>query len=413
MIKVHFHSDCGYFAGCENMLPPLFSKLMNHPEFQVTFSYRYSSKYEEGLRRRVVQPVCEFPRIYPNFGDPSKYPEWLPSLFQGVLIRIWALLCVPILMAYQVLDLFLLFRRLKPAVLHVNNGGYPAAPSARAAIIAGKFSRIPLKIMVVNNMAQNYRSIYRVMDYPVDCLVSYFTDVFITGSKSAMSRLIEILKLPQSKTIVIPNGIMGSTSSSVHSSQPENTISDFIGTTFAVIAELVPRKGHIYLFKAIATLRDSKIIEPSQFRLLVVGDGPLTSELKKYIIGNRLEKFVFFEGYMNDIYTSLEKIDVVVLPSIAYEDFPYVILEGMSMMKPIIGSRIAGIPEQIDHEITGLLVAPGNDRELAKAIEVLHTQPLLRAQMGRNGKQKFLANFTSAIATDNYMKLYSSITKHK
>jgi glycosyltransferase involved in cell wall biosynthesis len=117
---------------------------------------------------------------------------------------------------------------------------------------------------------------------------------------------------------------------------------------------------------------------------------------------------VFFKGYLDDIYEFLESIDVVILPSIGYEDFPYVVLEGMSMAKPIIGSFVAGIPEQIDDQVTGLLVSPKNVKELARAIEILHSQPLTRKIMGTKGREKFLATFTSKIAVEKYCQLYRS-----
>ena len=391
------------------MLPPLFSELSKDSGFQLSFSYRYSLKYEKGLRKRIPLLVPEFPRYYPYFSGPSKHPGLLPRLFRGVFLRLWVLIGVPILVLYEILDLFFLLKKLKPDVLHVNNGGYPAAPSARAAIIAGKLSGVPLKIMVVNNMAQDYRSLYRFCDYPLDRVVAHFTDYFVTGSQCAMNQLIDVLNLSSNKTIVIPNGITGPETDLNFSSVSFNTSHDFAGVTFAIIAELVPRKGHIHLLKAIAELRDSQHITPNKFRLLVAGDGYLSSELESYILENGLEEFVFFVGYLDNIYGFLENIDVLVLPSVGYEDFPYVVLEAMSMMKPIIGSRVAGIPEQIDHGINGLLVNPGNHLELAEAIETLYSQPSLRESMGKYGNKKFLANFTVKIATEKYLKLYSRL----
>jgi glycosyltransferase involved in cell wall biosynthesis len=407
VIRVHFHSDCGYFAGCENMLPPLFTKLSDDSRFQLTFSYRYSSKYVEGLKKKIQKPVLEFPRNYPNFDDQSTYPKWIPRFFRSLLIRSWLLFGGPILFVYETLNLYKLFYKLKPEVLHVNNGVYPGAPSARAAIIAGKLSRIPLKIMVVNNLALDYRSIHRIMDYPVDYLVSKFTDIFVTGSHSAMARLVEILKLPSNKTTVIPNGISPPISSPVEKLQSQESHTDFAGTTFAVIGELVPRKGHIYLLQAILLLKNSGVIQPHKFRLLVAGEGPIFSELKDFVKENSLEELVFFLGYIDNFVELLPKFDVVVLPSIAFEDFPYVVLEAMSVAKPVIGTYIAGIPEQIDHEITGILVSPKNVTDLAQAIELLHTQPFMRKALGDKGKEKFLAHFTSVKAVDKYLELYS------
>ena len=82
-----------------------------------------------------------------------------------------------------------------PDVLHINNGGYPAALSARAAAIAGRLAGVDKIIMVVNNMAVDYHRLSRRFDYPFDRLVVRSVDRFITGSEAASRRLSAVLWL--------------------------------------------------------------------------------------------------------------------------------------------------------------------------------------------------------------------------
>jgi len=55
--KIHFHSDCPFFAGCENMLVNLFNDSMLTRQYDLSFSYRYSHQYELGVRQRMPQSI--------------------------------------------------------------------------------------------------------------------------------------------------------------------------------------------------------------------------------------------------------------------------------------------------------------------------------------------------------------------
>ena len=64
----------------------------------------------------------------------------------------------------------------------------------------------------------------------------------------------------------------------------------------------------------------------------------------------------------------INAFDFIILPSISHEDFPNVVVEAFSLGKPVIGSKIAGKPQQIYHEINGILVSPKKVEELTCAI---------------------------------------------
>lgn len=82
---------------------------------------------------------------------------------------------------------------MKPDILHINNGGYPAAQSALAAAIAGNISGVPKVVMVINNMAMDYKHYSRWIDYPLDRIFVACVNVFITGSSQAAQKLKSVL----------------------------------------------------------------------------------------------------------------------------------------------------------------------------------------------------------------------------
>jgi glycosyltransferase involved in cell wall biosynthesis len=88
-----------------------------------------------------------------------------------------------------------------------------------------------------------------------------------------------------------------------------------------------------------------------------------------------------------------QRADICVVPSMLYESFSYTCAQTMAAGKPVVASRIGGIPETVDDGMTGLLVAPGDSDELADAIIRLAREPARREQMGRAGREKVAREF--------------------
>jgi len=78
----------------------------------------------------------------------------------------------------------------------------------------------------------------------------------------------------------------------------------------------------------------------------------------------------------------------LVFPGRWFEGFPNVITHAMAAGKPVIASRLGGVPEIVAHEKTGLLFKPGNISELCRSIQRLYDNPGLCARMGEAGRVK-------------------------
>ncbi len=96
-----------------------------------------------------------------------------------------------------------------------------------------------------------------------------------------------------------------------------------------------------------------------------------------------------------------------VVPSTSYEGFPSVTIEAMLRGKPVICSRIGGLPEIVDDGVTGLLFTPGDSADLAAKIEWLWTHPDLCAAMGRAGREKALREYSPARYYERLMSIYN------
>ncbi|WP_038068375.1 glycosyltransferase family 4 protein [Thermoanaerobacterium aotearoense] len=143
-------------------------------------------------------------------------------------------------------------------------------------------------------------------------------------------------------------------------------------------------------------------------KAVIVGDGKLKNDLINLRNKLGLKNKVEFLGFREDIETILEKSKVFVLPS-RWEGFGLVIVEAMSKGKPIIASNVGGIPEIIKNGKTGILVEPGNELELANAIEKLLNNKKYAAYLGENAYNDAINRFSIETYVKNLRKLYMSL----
>ena len=380
--------------------------------YRLTLSYRHSKKYSDGYSRRIVAGPKAFPLRLP---DPSwvelmipNSPAWLKRgmyiFFRVGFSQIFAL--------YDIARLFFFFIKIKPCIIHINNGGYPGAISCRAAAIAAKLSGIDDIVMVVNNSAVPYTSIWRWLDFPVDWAVKKSVKKFVTGSNAAAEQLVAVLGLSEDRVQSLNNGVMPRESTA---GSPKTKLrlglDSYGGFVYGIVAVMEARKGHFILFKAIEILQKDGVINVGNFRLLIEGDGPLQGELKAYVQKNNLENYVFFVGKENNIFDFMKVLDCVVLPSIADEDFPNVVIESMYLGKIVVASKLAGIPEQIINDVTGLLVDPGDPYDLARALALTLSYPAHMKILAAAAQERFKSKFTADIAVDRYLKLYENLSE--
>lgn len=411
MINIHFHSDCPYFGGCEHMLTNLFNSDVIRDTSVVSFSYRNSPKYAEGFFKRLKREVRLYPLNFPDLSGYSQAPEQLPVTVRRFIMAGIRFLFCPALVVYEIVYLTILFRRLDVDILHINNGNYPGALSGRAAAIAGKMAGINHIIMVVNNLAFGYGRFSRMLDYPVDRLVVRCVEQFITGSKAAAGRLANVLDLPDGKVIAVHNGIEVCAGISTRDAMKASYgLQGFNGIVFGCVAYFESRKGHEFLLRAVADAATKRAGLPEQLKVLLIGNGPQKSFLQQLVGELNIEALVKFIDVQDNYADYMSALDVVVLPSIDGEDFPNVILEAMATERPVIATNIAGIPEQVLHGETGLLVEPRNIEQLEAAIFCLVDDPGLRTKMGVAARERFQKMFTSSIAVSAYSKIYRRMT---
>jgi glycosyltransferase involved in cell wall biosynthesis len=156
------------------------------------------------------------------------------------------------------------------------------------------------------------------------------------------------------------------------------------------VGRLEKIKGHQYLIEACAQLKARKI----DFHCYLVGDGELQSEVQKEIMRLDLVQHVELLGFQthDKVINLLGQVDVLVLPSLS-EGIPVAVMEGMASGLPVVATAVTGVPELVEHGVTGLLVPSRDSLALAEALTTMCQSPELRLQMGKAGRTKVLNEF--------------------
>ena len=175
-----------------------------------------------------------------------------------------------------------------------------------------------------------------------------------------------------------------------------------------IVSKLWDGKGHAVLINAFKELKK----EIKNARLVIVGEGYLYEELLRMVDMHCLKDSVLFTGFRMDVSEIISTFDVAVLPSF-FEGMGRVLLEAMAMEKPVVASRVGGIPDLLEHGINGLLVRPGNVEELTEALKKILTDKRLAESMGKQGRKRIKEQFSADVMAQSIQKLYRELLTRK
>jgi glycosyltransferase involved in cell wall biosynthesis len=171
-----------------------------------------------------------------------------------------------------------------------------------------------------------------------------------------------------------------------------------------VAARFVPLKGISTLISAVAKLRKDGL----NVRLQIAGSGPCEGLLRQQIRDLEMNEHIEILGWSADLSAIREDWDVAVVPSLE-EGFGMAALEAMAIGRPVIASRVGGLPELIANGITGFLVAPGDVNELSTAIAQIAANRDFLASMGVAAWERVRSHFTAVRMAAETVALYERI----
>ena len=217
-------------------------------------------------------------------------------------------------------------------------------------------------------------------------------DLFVSPSRFLKGKLVEHGRLKEDQIAVLPNY-----------ADTQSLVPDFQPGAYGLFV------GHLSRHKGVMTLLEAcKEIPDLEVRF--AGRGPLLEEAEQFREREGLTK-VKFVGFQtgSDLARLFREARFVVLPSECNENCPMAILEAFAYGKPVIASRIGGIPELIDEGSDGLLFEPGDSHELASHMKTLISKPELAGEMGRWGRAKVEEHYSIRTYIESLLGLYSRV----
>jgi glycosyltransferase involved in cell wall biosynthesis len=301
--------------------------------------------------------------------------------------------------ARAIIYLYRLLKRENIKILHTH-----LIQADICGFLAGKTAGVPVIISTRHN-PDEFRKKFSIPVW-LDGIFANHSDRIIAVSNAVKDFLIKHEKISPQKFAVIHNGIEPGEfifESGISGKKKESGIS-LSSPVAGCIGRFDEQKGHMCFLEAIPQILE--YFPDAKF--IFVGEGPLRRKAERRSKELKIDRNVIFTGIRRDIPGILAIMDIFILPSI-FEGFGIVLLEAMAAGKPVIASRVGGIPEIINHNLNGILVEPANSAEIAAAILNLLKEPAKMRRMGEAGREEVKKRFSADTMAKKIETLYNEI----
>ncbi|NCU16399.1 N-acetyl-alpha-D-glucosaminyl L-malate synthase BshA [Pallidibacillus pasinlerensis] len=284
--------------------------------------------------------------------------------------------------------------------LHIIHAHY-AIPHAICALLARQMSEHDFKIVTT----------------------LHGTDITVLGQDPSLKRAIQFGIEKSDAVTAVSNALVQETYELVTAKKPINVVYNFIDERVYAEREnnhkLKDNFGiennekviiHVSNFRPVKRVQDivntfAKIRESMPAKLLLVGDGPDMSKIENLVDQLQLKESVLFLGKQDNLEELYSISDLLLLLS-EKESFGLVALEAMACGTPVIGTKIGGIPEVIDHGKTGFICELGNIEQIASfAIDLLQDKRL-HEKFSKESVNRVKNRFSSAQIVGQYEDIY-------
>jgi glycosyltransferase involved in cell wall biosynthesis len=157
-----------------------------------------------------------------------------------------------------------------------------------------------------------------------------------------------------------------------------------------------------------------------EFRLEIIGDGPLKQAIQTHIEESGLKDHILLRGAQAQdlVHSAYKRAAVFVLPCIITKNgdrdgIPNVLFEAMASGAPVISTRVSAIPELVQPDHNGLLIPPGNPSMLAEAIDRLLSDPELRDRLARAARETIETRFTLDRTSQELFDLFQRLERDR
>ena len=270
------------------------------------------------------------------------------------------------------------------------------------ATLFGRLSGVPVIVAHEHTWSFEGEPLRRFLDRQ---LIASWADAFLAVSRADRRRMFEVEGIPYTRTRYVPNGIPPLPPPSEHDVRAELRIppsAPVIGT----VSVLRYQKGIDLLLEATVRL----IARFPELRVLIAGGGDLADIdlLKARADALGLSTAVTFLGLRTDVPDVLAAIDVAVSPS-RFEGSPLAVMEYMAAEKPIVATRVGGVPDLIEDDVSGVLVEPNDPAALAEGITALLEDRERARRLAAQARTRQRAEFDIDVMVERIQVLYEEL----
>lgn len=298
--------------------------------------------------------------------------------------------------------LWRLLRRLRPEIVHTRNIG--TLECQAIALLCGVRARVHGEhgrdMSDLHGRNLRYIRFRRVM--------RHWLSHVIAVSRDLSEWLVDPVGLPARQITQIYNGVdMQRFRPAEHDARavlPKN-FAPPDAVVLGTVGRFSGEKDQATLLRAFA---DATAQAPSvPLRLVLIGDGPLKTELENLVRERGMTDRVWMPGNRQDVPDLLRALDIFVLPSLG-EGISNTVLEAMACGIPVVATRVGGNPELVSDGETGLLVAPANPTQMARALVHYATHADEMRRHGRAGRARVERDFSMNNMVARYMAVYDA-----
>ena len=297
------------------------------------------------------------------------------------------------------LFIFLWKHRHRYDLIHIHKLSYPAFP----CVIAGRLFRKRTLVKIANSGRysdiRRMRKNYLLWGQKKMLAATLTADRIVAVNNQIISEL-KKAGVSSKRIVLIPNGVELDPSMR----KTDYGLNDPVVVIFT--GRLHPQKALDVLIRAFHQSINSR--PDLEWRLSIIGEGPLRTDLEKLSAQLGIAPNVKFWGSVHNVSHHLVKADIFVLPSWA-EGMSNAMLEAMAIGLPCVASSINANKDLIEHSKQGLLVTPGDPNDLASAIIRLVGDERLRRKLGTSSFQEIQAKYNLDTVARQYIVNYRQL----